>query len=384
MSLVAWLMANRTPLELAKELASTAKDNAHLQERVHRLETEIFWLRDAVTRPNLGSEESMNTKTNMAHQGDGELPPLPAAWGTMYGRRDGNSEKDGYTADQMRGYAIDYGMQLGRAALAQRAGSGEAVATIVSRHGPDFRIGWLRPEHCEVGTLLYTAPPAAVQPDSVHPDDAAVDRFAKAMKEKMAASRAKGRSGWDDPNQCLVQDLATMLVEHVGRGDPVDVSNFCMMIWNRVQSGYPLGSFDIITAFINCDRPKQPDSGRDAALDDNDREMLVMSIKELCELTSGEIDALGSDNLLKPGGIKKATMADVKRKLPYVVSRLRAIVSKLDNFAQPTENAAVQPLTDAEKQTIQRAADALEGLDYEDTAGDLRAILAAASAKVLK
>lgn len=50
MSLVAWLIANRTPLELAKALASTAKENAHLQERVHRLEVEIFWLRDAATR----------------------------------------------------------------------------------------------------------------------------------------------------------------------------------------------------------------------------------------------------------------------------------------------------------------------------------------------
>ena len=50
MSLVAYLMASRTPLELAKELASTAKENAHLQERAHRLEVEIFWLRDAATR----------------------------------------------------------------------------------------------------------------------------------------------------------------------------------------------------------------------------------------------------------------------------------------------------------------------------------------------
>ncbi|MGB9110920.1 MAG: hypothetical protein WCC39_19705, partial [Telluria sp.] len=48
-----------------------------------------------------------------------ELPPLPAAWGTMYS--DSLQELDGFTADQMRGYAIDYAMQLGRAALTRQA-----------------------------------------------------------------------------------------------------------------------------------------------------------------------------------------------------------------------------------------------------------------------
>lgn len=32
-----------------------------------------------------------------------------------------------------------------------------------------------------------------------HPDDAAVDRFAAAIKEKLAQARAKGRGGWDNP-----------------------------------------------------------------------------------------------------------------------------------------------------------------------------------------
>lgn len=51
MSLVDHLMAERTPLELAKELAATAKENATLRERVVRLECEMFWLRDARTKP---------------------------------------------------------------------------------------------------------------------------------------------------------------------------------------------------------------------------------------------------------------------------------------------------------------------------------------------
>lgn len=68
-----------------------------------------------------------------------------------------------------------------------------------------------------------------------HPDDFAVDRFADAMKKKMAASRAKGRSGWDDPSQCPAESLQAMLLDHLGKGDPVDIGNFAMMLWNRSE-----------------------------------------------------------------------------------------------------------------------------------------------------
>ncbi|MBU9579576.1 hypothetical protein KTE26_14170 [Ralstonia mannitolilytica] len=64
-------------------------------------------------------------------------------------------------------------------------------------------------------------------------DNKAVDRFAKAMKRKMAASRKKGRSGWDDPEQCSPERLAQMLIDHLAKGDPVDVGNFAMMLFNR-------------------------------------------------------------------------------------------------------------------------------------------------------
>lgn len=64
-------------------------------------------------------------------------------------------------------------------------------------------------------------------------DNKAVDRFATAMKRKMAASRKKGRSGWDDPKQCPPERLAQMLIDHLAKGDPVDVGNFAMMLFNR-------------------------------------------------------------------------------------------------------------------------------------------------------
>lgn len=67
-------------------------------------------------------------------------------------------------------------------------------------------------------------------------DDASVDAFAMSMKAKMAASRAKGRGGWEDPEQCSADDLSRMLREHVEKGDPVDVANFCMMLGQRGES----------------------------------------------------------------------------------------------------------------------------------------------------
>lgn len=65
---------------------------------------------------------------------------------------------------------------------------------------------------------------------TLHPDDFAVDAFAARMKAKLASARAKGRGGWDDPAQCSVETLQAMLRDHLVKGDPVDVANFCMML----------------------------------------------------------------------------------------------------------------------------------------------------------
>lgn len=67
-----------------------------------------------------------------------------------------------------------------------------------------------------------------VQPSAVHSDDAAIDRFAVALKGKLAQARAKGRSGREG---CDPRDISNMLREHVEKGDPRDVANFCMFLW---------------------------------------------------------------------------------------------------------------------------------------------------------
>ncbi|RWB08745.1 MAG: hypothetical protein EOQ39_18970 [Mesorhizobium sp.] len=68
---------------------------------------------------------------------------------------------------------------------------------------------------------------------SGHSDDRAVDSFSLTMKEKLAKTRAKGRFGWDDPDDCSIETLSQMLKDHVSKGDPVDVANLAMMIHQR-------------------------------------------------------------------------------------------------------------------------------------------------------
>lgn len=82
--------------------------------------------------------------------------------------------------------------------------------------------------------------PAKVGGDEPHSDDIAVDRFTAAMKAKLAKKRAQGRGGWDDERVCSPDDLARMLVEHLPKGDPVDIGNFAMMLFNRPDSGAAL------------------------------------------------------------------------------------------------------------------------------------------------
>jgi len=72
-----------------------------------------------------------------------------------------------------------------------------------------------------------------------HPDDLAVDRFAAAMKAKLAKKRADGFGGWDDPKQCHIDYLVSLLVEQIQERavlDPVDIANLSMMIHERGET----------------------------------------------------------------------------------------------------------------------------------------------------
>lgn len=77
----------------------------------------------------------------------------------------------------------------------------------------------------------------------IHSDDLAVDRFATAMKEKLARKRAQGRGGWEDKQDVQGRYLSQLLREHVAKGDPVDVANFAMMLHQRGERIDAFGAF---------------------------------------------------------------------------------------------------------------------------------------------
>lgn len=70
-------------------------------------------------------------------------------------------------------------------------------------------------------------------------DNAAVNTAAEAMKAKLAQKRKEGRGGWHkrfDPSTrtgCYAETLAWSLIDHMEKGDPVDVLNLAMFLQHR-------------------------------------------------------------------------------------------------------------------------------------------------------
>lgn len=106
--------------------------------------------------------------------------------------------------------------------------------------------GWV--DEGQVSAIYRAMLAAAPSPDTgkmggVHPDDLAVDRFAEAMKAKLAQKRDEGRGGWDDKEDCSAQFLSDLLRGHVEKGDPLDVGNFAMMLHQRGEGISPSDPF---------------------------------------------------------------------------------------------------------------------------------------------
>ena len=114
-------------------------------------------------------------------------------------------------------------------ALALRA-IRDAVATSTWPHAAP---SMLPPNVVLLGGVAYTEAPADYC--GAH-DQHCINHFARLMSAKMSVAAAKGRSGWDDRKRVSDNDLRLMLREHVEKGDPVDVANFCMMLYMRGAS----------------------------------------------------------------------------------------------------------------------------------------------------
>lgn len=88
-----------------------------------------------------------------------------------------------------------------------------------------------QPSAGELSPPRATAEFAAENPAQF--DNRSVTNFAYAMRVKLAVKRLAGRGGWQDKKQCSGEYLSKLLREHVEKGDPVDVANFCMMLHQR-------------------------------------------------------------------------------------------------------------------------------------------------------
>lgn len=63
----------------------------------------------------------------------------------------------------------------------------------------------------------------------IHADDIAIDRFATAMKARMAVERGLGRTGWQRSQAVFLYDR---MLTNAEEGEPIDTANYAMMIWN--------------------------------------------------------------------------------------------------------------------------------------------------------
>ncbi|WP_238878674.1 hypothetical protein [Achromobacter xylosoxidans] len=150
--------------------------------------------------------------------------------------------REGLTAQSFPDGHPFYAAPVASAPADERAAALEEAARFVEREA-DKLDAQNRPSGAVVRLVakglraaLASAPVAG---DAQHPDDIAVDRFAAAMKAKLAKKRAEGRGGWDDKAQCSREWLSSLLRQHLEKGDPVDVGNLAMMLHQRGERIVP-------------------------------------------------------------------------------------------------------------------------------------------------
>ena len=80
---------------------------------------------------------------------------------------------------------------------------------------------------------LANGDPDARRTYDVIADDKLVRHAADAMREKLKLARVRGRGGWWNSDECTIDDLRSLLREHVEKGDMRDVLNLAAMVYVR-------------------------------------------------------------------------------------------------------------------------------------------------------
>ena len=60
----------------------------------------------------------------------------------------------------------------------------------------------------------------------------ACTQFAARMESKLVNKLLQGRSGWNDPDW-PIESIKQQMIEHIEKGDFVDVANFAMFAWHQ-------------------------------------------------------------------------------------------------------------------------------------------------------
>lgn len=112
--------------------------------------------------------------------------------------------------------------------------TGEPSCNLWNPTYPDGR-GWFMfsIHDTERGPVCVWVRPTAL---SAEEDEGCVDRFAEAMKIKLATARSKGYACWHSPDACSSQQLAELLVLQLNKrnaGTFEDIANFAMMLHQR-------------------------------------------------------------------------------------------------------------------------------------------------------
>lgn len=189
---------------------------------------------------------------------------------------------------------------------------------------------------CQVAIRdALAAAPAQPAAQEQHPDDEAVDRFAVAMKAKLAKSREKGRHGWQTASAA---HLSGLLYRHMYKADPLDVANLAMMLHQNGQA-------------IELPQEARHDQGEVQRL----REALEGVVKR-CSKEHGGSGYVGRDGqylkvidaalaVSKPERLPLESLEFVKRPVPsgWAVKRPAIDARYVDNYLGPLEGWLEDP-----------------------------------------
>ena len=62
--------------------------------------------------------------------------------------------------------------------------------------------------------------------------EACVRDFSDQLRQKLVHKWLEGKSGWDD-HDWSYEDIVKQLIEHIEKGDMLDVAAFAMFAWNK-------------------------------------------------------------------------------------------------------------------------------------------------------